>query len=186
MSKYLVYAVVIISFIVGIGVGYIITPEYSQESQKKNNMSLDLGRPDANLDKRYIDGMIAHHLAAIYLAKQAQDISTRNEIKELSRAIIAADEKGIRQLYVWKKEWYNNTKEITKYQKVNLGTSDEKFDLRFLNALIIHHDDAITIARDVQQKSTRNEILTLASEVIQSLSESKITLQTWRKTWYGI
>jgi uncharacterized protein (DUF305 family) len=145
---------------------------------------VELGRADRYVDLRYIDGMIAHHLNAIYMAKQAGNLSQRLEIKQLASDIISFDEKSINELYQWKKSCYGDTKQIVTYEKINLGTYDDKFDLRLINALVAHHDDAIINAQEIRTKSNRNEILNMADDVIQGLTASKATLLDWRKTWY--
>jgi len=184
MSKPFTTSIVIISFILGLGTGFAISPEYANKMNDQKTAMVELGRADRYVDQRYIDGMVAHHLNAIYMSKQAEILSQRPEIIQLSKDIITSDEKSINELYQWKKSWFGNTRQITIYEKINLGSYDEKFDLRFINALIAHHDDAIKNAQEIRTKSKRNEILNLADAVIQSLSASKATLLGWRSSWY--
>jgi len=40
----------------------------------------------------------------------------------------------------------------------DLGTADAEFDLRFMNAMIEHHEGAITMAKDALSKSKRPKI----------------------------
>jgi uncharacterized protein (DUF305 family) len=185
MSKSLQVSLGIIIFLFGAGFGYYLTPEYSMQAEQMKS-SHDLGPVDRWLDLRYVDNMIAHHLAAIFLLEQAQQYSTRTEIKDLAAVVIAADKAGIEQLYEYKAAWYQDKKQITRFNQVNLGSADEKFDLRLLNALIDHHQEAIDAAREVSTKSTRNEVLNLADEVKRGLSENLVQLEAWRKAWYGI
>lgn len=184
MAKGLVSSLILVFFVIGIGIGFYITPEYAMLN-KQMKQSHDLGPADQWVDQRYLDNMVAHHLSAIYMLEQAQVQSQRPEIQELSSAVIAADKAGIEQLYAYKKEWYNNTRSVSSYNKVNLGTDDGKFDLRLLNALIAHHEEAIDSAQQISTKSTRNEVLNLADEITQTLSTNKTQLETWRKEWYG-
>ena len=46
------------------------------------------------------------------------------------------------------------------------GPADESFDLRFIDAMIMHHQGAVVMAEDAQQNSLRPEIQTLAGEII--------------------
>jgi uncharacterized protein (DUF305 family) len=184
MSKTLTLSVVVVSFILGLGTGFILSPEYANKMDVKKNAMVELGRADRFVDLRYIDGVIAHHQNAIFMAKQAVVNSKRQEVQKLATDIIQADEKSISELYQWKKDWYNNTREVVDFEKINLGNYDENFDLRFLNALIAHHDEAIETAGEIRTKSGRNEILNLADTIIQSLTASKETLLDWRSSWY--
>jgi uncharacterized protein (DUF305 family) len=185
MPKGLNLALIIVALLVGMAGGYWLTPEYqAQNIQMKKSHSL--GVADQWIDLRYVDGMIAHHLSAIYMLEQAQQYSQRPEIKELATAVIAADKAGIEKLYAQKREWYSNTRQITTYTKTNLGTNDGKFDLRLLNALLIHHEEAIATAQEISTKSTRNEVLNTADEVTRALSANATQLKAWRKEWYGL
>lgn len=185
MSKGLQLSLSIIIFLSGIGIGYFLTPEYRVQNSlmKKTH---DLGQADQWVDLRYTDNMIAHHLSAIYLLDQALAQTDRQEIKDLANAVIAADREGIKQLYANKQAWYGNSRQIVEFNKVNLGDRDEKFDLRLLNALLIHHREAIDSAKEISTKSVRSEVLNLADGVNQSLSENSKQLEAWRKEWYGI
>ncbi len=173
-----------IVFMIGLGVGYAFTPEYAQMKGDQTESMSELGEADRFLDLRYVNNMIAHHLSAIDMAKQALVHSKRPEILDLTQVIITTDERGIQQLYEYKRIWYGDTKEVKTYEKKQLGTADELFDLRFINAMITHHQMAIESAHEVSQKSTRNEILTLADEVDTNLSAGVKQLTEWRKQWY--
>jgi uncharacterized protein (DUF305 family) len=179
-------AYVVIAVIIGIGVGYSLTPEYSESMKQRTSGMMELGVADKNLDLRYMNGMVSHHLAAIDLCKQALTATKREELKTLCTTIISADTKGIEGLNTWRSTWYRSTTPITIFTKTNLGTYDEQFDLRFLNAMITHHTEAISIAREVMGKSTRKEILTLADGVISGLGANKEQLIAWRKEWHNI
>lgn len=171
-------------FMIGMGVGFAFTPEYAQMRLEKQIPMSELGDADAFLDLRYVNAMIAHHMSAIYMAEQALKQSQRPEIIELAQVIIETDQRGIDQLYENKRAWYGDTKKVQVYEKKQLGTADELFDLRFINALLVHHQMAIESAREVSQKSTRNEVLTLADEVETNLSASILQLKNWRVRWY--
>lgn len=177
---------IVIALCVGIGIGYFLTPEYANSMAERTSGMVELGKADRTVDLRFIDGMIAHHLSAMYLSKQAIEQSRRQEIRALAQTVIAVDEQGISQLYQWKKSWYGNTRQITQYTKIQLGSYDETFDLRFLNAMIAHHDEAIAVAGEIRTKSVRTEVLSLADGVITALGEDGTTLRLWRAQWYPV
>lgn len=186
MSKYLTASLLIITLLVGIGIGYFLTPEYATMQNNRENTMMELGKADRYVDLRFIDGMIGHHYAAIYLLTQVQEHSKRPELQQLADVVIDIDTKGIAHLYTLKKTWYNDTRKITQYPKVHLGNADEKFDLRFLNAMIAHHEEAITVSKDALTKSSRTQTLQTATDVIQLLSTNLKQLKKWRGEWYGI
>ncbi len=186
MNKSLATALIIIAYLIGIGFGFYLTPEYAAMEQERKSPMMDLGKADRNLDLRFVNGMIAHHQSAIYMSEQAIRNSQRGEIKDLSDLIIKIDREGIERLYAWKKRWYNNSEKIVKFQKVNLGSADEQFDLRFLNAMIIHHEEAIIVAKEVMTKSYRSEVLNEANSVITLLLNNTKQLKQWREVWYRV
>jgi len=168
----------------GTGLGFALSPQYQLSMYEKNPM--DLGQPDRFLDLRYIDAMIAHHRGAMMLAKQAGVNSRREEIIKLSQEIINNEPKAIDELYQWKNELYSDTNKVKDPEGIILGASNDKFDLRFLNSLIIHHEKGIRMTEEIRSKTTNEKILDNADAVELFLSDGLKMLKNWRKTWYNI
>jgi uncharacterized protein (DUF305 family) len=183
ISIYLAASFMIVTAVIGVAVGYYLTPQYSLAMYDKSSM--DLGRPDKWLDLRYINGMIAHHEAAMLVAKQAEK-SERAEVKDLAKSILENEPVAIAELYTWKKDWYGDTRKVVAPVVPNLGEYDDKFDLRFLNTVIAHHENGILMTRDAKLKSSRNEILNNATGVEDFLKGGIKMLSEWRKAWYNI
>jgi uncharacterized protein (DUF305 family) len=57
--------------------------------------------PSLPYDVRWSEAMIDHHLGAVAMAKDALEKSSREEIKQLARAIIETQEAEIAQMRVW-------------------------------------------------------------------------------------
>ncbi len=57
-------------------------------------------------DKAFIDAMIPHHVAAIEMARTAEERTSNDEIRELARGIVALQEAEIAQMNGWRREWY--------------------------------------------------------------------------------
>ncbi len=183
ISIYLSVSLIVIGFIIGVGAGYSFTPQYSLSMYDKNSM--DLGRADKWVDLRYINAMISHHRGAILVAKQAE-ISGRPEVTALAKEIQANEPKAIAELYAWKKALYGDTKQVVDPIVPNLGTYNDTFDLRFLNAIIAHHQNGLIMTNDIKTKSSRNEILDNANAVDKFLTDTGVMLKEWRKNWYNI
>jgi len=56
-------------------------------------------------DKAFIANMIAHHEGAVEMAKMSADNAKHDEIKQLSEAIISAQEKEIAEMKQWQTAW---------------------------------------------------------------------------------
>jgi uncharacterized protein (DUF305 family) len=170
-----------------------------------HNMTMDLGPADANYDLRFIDAMRLHHRGAIAMAKEAEQKSQRPEIKKLARNIIIAQTREENELLrKWRKAWYPqaSTESVTyggsgksvvpmseqQQQSMSmlkdLGPADAKFDLRFMNAMIEHHEGATNMAQDALSKSKRPEVKKLAQEILTSQQAEINQMKQWRKAWY--
>lgn len=184
ISTTLAIALMVVTGIVSITAGYMLTPEYKSTMYDKTTM--DLGRPDRTLDLRYINAMISHHRGAMLLAEQASIQTQRPEIKDLSAMILRDEPKAIEELYAWKANWYKDTRKVKDPIVSNLGTYDEKFDLRLLNALVAHHEAGLEMTGDVKTKSSRTEILNNADAVDTFLTTTLKVFKDWRMSWYTI
>jgi len=169
-----------------------------------HSMSMDLGPADADYDLRFVDAMIPHHQGAVEMAREVLSKSQRPEMKKLAEDIIAAQNREIKQMKQWRKAWYPkaDSKPMAWHtqmghmmamspeqmqammMKGNLGAADAEFDLRFLNAMIPHHQGALVMAKDVLNKSKRPEMKQLAQEILTSQQKEIDQMKQWRQAWY--
>jgi len=184
INIYLASSLMVVTLVIGMVFGYYISPSYSQSMYSKNDMGL--GKADKFVDLRYLNQMATHHKGAILLAKQIEDKSDREEIKVLAKEIQENEPKLIEELYSWKKDWYKDSREAEDPMVSNIGSKDDKTDLRFLNALIAHHHEGIEMAQEIKTKSSRTEVLNNADAVENFLTDSLKVLMSWRSEWYGI
>jgi uncharacterized protein (DUF305 family) len=168
-------------------------------------MMMDLGPANESFDLRFIDAMIPHHEGAVMMAQEALQKSNRPEIQQLAQAIIAAQEQEISELNEWRTAWYPDAGDepmmydpemghmmpMTEEMRSNmmmggdLGEADDEFDLRFIEAMIPHHQGAIDMAQQALEKSDRPEIQELAQNIIDSQQQEIDQMEQWQKEWYG-
>lgn len=168
-------------------------------------MNMDLGPKDANFDLRFIDGMTPHHEGAIAMAQEALQKSNRPEIKKLAQGIINAQQQEIAQMKTWRSTWYasanmtpmmydaqmghmmpmSEAMRSSMMMSGDLGAADDQFDLRFLNAMIPHHQGAVTMAQQALEKSDRPEVKKLAQDIVDSQQKEIDQMNQWKKAWYG-
>jgi uncharacterized protein (DUF305 family) len=168
-------------------------------------MSMDLGPADADFDLRFIDAMTPHHQGAVMMAKEAEQKSKRPEIKKLAADIIEAQDKEIAQMKQWRTAWYPKAESTpmaydSKMGKMmpmpsdqmngmmmnrDLGAADDQFDLRFINAMIPHHESAVVMATDALSKTKRPEVKKLAEDIVSSQQAEIAQMKQWRKAWYN-
>jgi uncharacterized protein (DUF305 family) len=169
-----------------------------------HDMSMDLGPADDYYDLRFIDGMAIHHQGAVVMAEEALTKAQHPELKKLAQDIIAAQKLEISQMTTWRKAWYPQTDNtpmayhaqmghmmaMTDEQKqgmmmsMDLGSADTEFDLRFIKAMLPHHEGALVMAKDALSKSQRPEIKKLAQDILTSQQQEIEQMRQWRKNWY--
>jgi hypothetical protein len=184
ISSQLIVSMVIVSFVLGLLGGYFISPSYQQTMYDKEEMGF--GAADRFVDLSYLNQMSAHHRGAMLLAEEIKIKTTRPELKELAEAILTGEPTLIDELYGWKQDWYKDNRKVKDPQVANLGPADAEVDLRFLNALIAHHEAGIEMTKEIRTKSNRAEVLNNADAVEKFLTGSATTLKEWRKEWFNV
>lgn len=177
----------------------------SMAGMDHSSMNMDLGPKDQNFDLRFLDAMILHHQGAVVMAQDALQKSNRPDIKQLAQEIIAAQEREIQQMQGWRKAWYplassqpmmwhapmghmmsmSEEMKASMMMNVDLGAADDQYDLRFLNAMIPHHEGALMMAQDALAKSDRTELKQLSQAILDSQQAEIDQMKQWRKAWYG-
>jgi uncharacterized protein (DUF305 family) len=178
----------------------------NHDGMKKGGMmehNMDVGPADANYDLRFLDSMIPHHQGALVMSQEVLVKSKRPELIKLAKGILADQQKDIAQMKLWRKQWYpkasatpimwhaemNHEMAMTPKHKesmmmsMSLGQADAGFDLRFLDAMIPHHQGAVTMGKDLLVKSKRPQMKKFAQNIIKS-QQAEIDLMTkWQKAW---
>ena len=179
--------------------------EMEHDGGMAHRTEMELGPADADYELRFIDAMLLHHQGAVVMAKEVQQKSTRPEMKQLADEVIKAQAKEIAQMQQWRKAWYPNAGEqpVAWHTQMNhmmvmspeqikamqmdidLGEANDEFDLRFLNAMIPHHDGALIMAQHVLSQSKRPEIKQLAENILTTQQEEIDQMKQWRQAWYS-
>lgn len=90
--------------IVSIAAVYLDKPKSKEMPMSEMTSSLRSKTGD-DFDSNFIAHMIEHHQAAVDMARLSAQNAKHDEIKQLSREIIAAQEKEISQMREWQKNW---------------------------------------------------------------------------------
>ncbi|MEN9226387.1 MAG: DUF305 domain-containing protein [Thermostichus sp. HHBFW_bins_43] len=162
---------------------------------------MSLGPADEAFDLRFIDAMIPHHEGALLMAKEALEKSQRPEIRQLAEAILATQSEEIEQMQAWRLSWYPEapryplmwheemghmmamTPERLSHMRMDsdLGSADEQFDQRFIEAMILHHEGALLMAKEALEKSQRPEIRQLAEAILASQQAEIEQMRAWQQ-----
>ncbi|MDP9844800.1 DUF305 domain-containing protein [Streptosporangium lutulentum] len=138
----------------------------------------DLGESEARVtaaDVRFAEGMIPHHRQALEMAALVRPRSSSPVLWKLAERITAAQRPEIAALTSWLEsagrpapdghdghDGHVITQEQTNRLKAARGV---EFDRLFLKLMIVHHEAAMTMAREQIGEGTDRIMLTMAKDV---------------------
>ena len=146
-------------------------------------------------DERFIDAMVPHHRGAVEMAEVALENAEHEETRQLSKAIVSAQEAEIRELKEIKQEEFGTSRvpmDMDPGQMEGMGMTadpqsladEEPFDEAFIRAMIPHHRSAIQMANVALERSGNPRIEKLAGEIVRAQEREISQMQTWRENWY--
>jgi uncharacterized protein (DUF305 family) len=108
----------------------------------------------------------------------------------MAEAIIKAQEAEIAQMRQWRQSWYPELGPTTGME-MEMGSMEissdtgKPFEQRFIEAMIPHHEGAIGMAKDAQQKAEHEEIKQVSGAIITAQEAEIAQMQQWLKEWFG-
>lgn len=122
-------------------------------------------------DIAFLSQMIAHHEAAVTMAKQALTAAKKEETKQNAQKVIDAQSKEIAQMTAWLKEWYKAAPDTAQQALVNedmkaMMAMPVTSDTMFFEMMIPHHQGAIDMSTLAKTQSERPEVKKLAEDII--------------------
>ena len=158
-----------------------------------------------SIDAHFIEQMIPHHEDAITMAEIARTKATKQEIKDLAEAIITAQTTEINEMKQWYKDWYGT--DVPQDEEVMGGhgmmgsgrmhmgmmgdetdmtrlENAQDFDKAFIEEMIPHHQMAVMMATMLKNGSQREEMKTLADNIITAQTDEIDQMRSWYSTWY--
>ena len=147
-----------------------------------------------DMDRTFIEQMIPHHEDAVLMADLALQKAEHEELKQLAADIKTAQTREINDMRSWYKSWYG-TEVPQNSMGMGRGMMSEDadierlkkaspFDKEFIEQMIPHHQMAVMMAQMMLQASDRDEIRTLAQNIITSQSREITQMREWHKQWY--
>lgn len=180
-------------------------PGMDHSAPDGDHSSMSLGPEDKYFDLRFIDAMILHHQGAVQMAEEVLEKSDRFSLRKLAREIILVQGREVRRMQAWREAWYPNADQqplmyVSEKQQtlpmseqmqdamlmsMDMGSADENFDLRFINAMLPHHQGAVAMAGEALLKSDRSEIRRLSRSILGVQQQEIFQMRTWRSQWYS-
>ncbi len=124
-----------------------------------------------DFDIAFLSQMIAHHEAAVMMAKQALVAAKKTETKQNAQKVIDAQTKEIAQMTAWLKDWYKATPDTAQQALVNadmnaMMSMPVTSDTMFFQMMIPHHQGAIEMSALAKTQNARPEVKKLAESII--------------------
>jgi uncharacterized protein (DUF305 family) len=149
------------------------TPAHSDMATTDHQASGQASKGEHNMpyDAEFLDMMGYHHEDALTMARQALDKAEMSEVREMAKGIIADQEAEIKHMKSLRSQWYPDVPVMAReeaahhMQHFDLSQGEGSFDDRFLNAMIGHHKDALTMAQEAQTKAEHAELKKMAKEM---------------------
>jgi uncharacterized protein (DUF305 family) len=122
-------------------------------------------------DIAYLSQMIAHHEAAVQMAKEALKGATKAETRQEAQKVIDAQAREIEQMTRWLKDWYGVAPDTAQQALVRedmqaMMAMPAASDQMFFEMMIPHHQGAIDMSKLVPGRSERAEVRQLAQQII--------------------
>lgn len=148
-------------------------------------------------DKAFVGNMIVHHEGAVSMAEMAGSKTAHSEIQDLAFSIITSQSTEIASLRDWQDQWgYQESSghmmigddEQMMHDMAGMATELEgltgaEFDKKFLELMIIHHQDAIDMAKPAQDNAFHQEVKTLAKAIIEAQTKEIAQMKSWQSKW---
>lgn len=79
----------------------------------------------------------------------------------------------------------NRTGMMGRTNDQNVVQNSDVMDAHFIEQMIPHHEDAITMAKLAQTRAQTPEVKQLAANIIESQGKEITQMKAWYKEWYG-
>jgi len=188
----------VLLLVIGLGAGYVFGKNQTSPSSVSTTHMMGGGAMMSNnIDQHFIVQMIPHHEGAIEMAHIALERSKRPEILSLAKGIIEAQERENTDMRAWYQSWFGSTPPsgTSGMGMMQMGSmegdvnvlrtvSDAEFDREFIEQMIPHHEMAIMMASMLAAVTERDEMKTLADNIITSQSREVDMMRGWLTSWY--
>lgn len=86
--------------------GTMMSNSHNEDSMTMDSMvNVLVGKSGDKFDKAFLEGMIEHHVGAVDMAKLASKNAKHQELKDMAKNIIDAQEVEIETMKDWQKDW---------------------------------------------------------------------------------
>lgn len=136
-------------------------------------------------DLDFIINMIPHHQEAVDSSSILLAKTSNPELKKFLQNVIDVQSDEIKQMREWSSQWFKD-------QKVGMGIytnmmpsinnlPTEDAEKAYIKGMIEHHRGAIEMAEQILKITEKNELKTMANNIIETQNKEIELLQSWSK-----
>ena len=162
-------------------------PDQNKTVQGAMNMTVPI-----NSELDFIRAMIPHHQEAVNSALVVVKLSERPEFHTFAEEVVRVQQREIKAMQGWLRAWYPNQVNVpSPYAPMMRALPDatpDEADRAFIEDMLMHHEMAITMAKQLLAGSFKKhpETEALAGNIIETQTAEVTTLQGWLRGWYGV
>ncbi len=150
--------------------------------------------PQNNITIYFIECMIPHHEAAIYMCENLLKYTDYEPLIKIANNIIEMQTRGVKQMKLILKEdnnlYDNSMKDIYNYRiryfsivhkminRMNTAPKCNNINLNFVNEMIPHHEGAIAMCKNLLKYNINPKLDYVAKSIIQEQSEGILQLKS--------
>ena len=153
-------------------------------------------KPSNNITKYFIECMVPHHQAAIYMCENLLKFTRYQSLREIANGIIRMQTRGIEQMREIARTTYgyeNFRREVEAYTERYLEITNNmisrmknsprsvNINWDFVNEMIPHHEGAIQMCENLLQYRIDPRLRVVANTIIREQSEGVTKLKAIRR-----
>lgn len=150
-------------------------------------------------DEAYIGDMLAHHEGALNMSEMVSAGTERPELLQLAQTIMQTQSRELMKMQTWQQEWgYERTMgghgshagmgnemsgDMMMMGEELTGLKGTKFDKKFLELMIEHHQQAVDMSKYADTNASHRELKDLAKAVIAAQEAEIAQMKQWQSEW---
>lgn len=124
--------------------------------------------------------------------------SRRPELRDLARRITADQERQVKRMAAWRRQWYPTARPPAMGMRGGMGGTGmmggmremggmrgDASDRMFLRMMVPHHALAVDMGRDAARRASHPELKRLAQEIVDGQSREIVEMEGYLRRWYG-
>ena len=142
-------------------------------------------------DAAFAQAMVPHQREALAMAQLGRGRALRKELRRIAREMLDPRRDEIRRLGTigadLARDGVRPERGAMRRRPADVRRLRDavSFDLRFMELMIRHHEDAISMAEEEQDRGGDGRLKHLAGEILERHERELEALRRWLNTWYG-